>query len=94
MADHALEPVLAEVADEPSGRLHRRCVRGGVACAGLALVALAVLAHRVPYFSIDLTITRARPERAGRHGSISAAPHSTRLDSRRSSESSTERSSC
>jgi undecaprenyl-diphosphatase len=58
MADHALESVLAKVADEPSGRLRRRVFAVGVACAGLSLVALAVLAHRVPYFSIDLTITR------------------------------------
>lgn len=28
------------------------------ACAGLAFVALAVLAHRFPFFAIDLTITR------------------------------------
>ena len=58
MADHAFEPVLAKEADEPSGRQHRGVFAGGVACVGLAFVALAVLAYRIAFFSIDLTITR------------------------------------
>ena len=58
MADSAVESALAREVDEPSSRRHRWAVAGGVACAGLALVALAVLAHRFPYFPIDLTITR------------------------------------
>ena len=58
MADPAVTPVFAEEADEPSGRPRRRIIAWVVACMGLALVALAVVAHRVPYFLIDLTITR------------------------------------
>jgi undecaprenyl-diphosphatase len=50
--------VFAKEVAEPSGRRHRWVFAGGVACAGLALVALAVLAHRFPYFSIDVSITR------------------------------------
>jgi membrane-associated phospholipid phosphatase len=58
MADSAFESALAKEVDEPSDRRHRWVFAGGVACAGLALVALAVLAHRFPFFPIDLTITR------------------------------------
>jgi len=58
VAYRAFEPVLVKEAQEPSGRKHGRLLAAAVACAGLALVALAVLAHRVPFFPIDLTITR------------------------------------
>jgi len=58
MADHALGPTLTEGAEEPSGRPHRLLSAGIVACVALSLVALAVCAHHVPYFAIDLTITR------------------------------------
>jgi membrane-associated phospholipid phosphatase len=58
LAGHLFEPVLVKEAHGTSGRKHGRLLVAGVACAGLALAALAVLAHRVPYFSFDLTITR------------------------------------
>jgi len=45
-------------AEESSGLRDRRLPAAGLACAVLALVALAWLSHRVPYFAVDLSITR------------------------------------
>ena len=59
MADRAFERGLTKEADRYSDRRHRRVFAGVGACSGLALVSLAVLAHRVPFFAIDLTITRS-----------------------------------
>jgi undecaprenyl-diphosphatase len=56
--DQALVPVPAATADGSSGRRRGRVFAGGIACAALALVPLAFLAHRIPFFAIDLTITR------------------------------------
>jgi undecaprenyl-diphosphatase len=58
MADLVLQPVVAEATGKPASRQHRRWFAAGVTCAGLAFVVLAVLAHRVPFFAIDLTITQ------------------------------------
>ena len=58
MADHVLKPGLVEGAPGPSGRHHSRVLAATVACAGLSLVALAILARRIPFFAIDLSITR------------------------------------
>jgi membrane-associated phospholipid phosphatase len=58
MASHSCEAVRVADAFDPVGRRHRRVFVGAMSCAGVALIALAALAHNVPYFAIDLTITR------------------------------------
>jgi len=58
MSGQALEPVLAVEAGRSSGRPHRGVFATGLAVALAGLVTLGVLAHRVPWFPIDLAITR------------------------------------
>ena len=58
MTGPASAPLLFGSAAAPSHRSHRVAFAAGMACTGAAFAALAVLAHGVPYFAIDLTITR------------------------------------
>jgi undecaprenyl-diphosphatase len=58
MADVGFEPGPVNEGGGPRSRRQHRLFAAAVVCAGLAHLALAVLAHRVPHFSIDLAITR------------------------------------
>jgi undecaprenyl-diphosphatase len=58
MNGHVPEPVLAVQAGRFSGRPHRGALVAGLAVALVCLVTLGVLAHRVPWFPLDLAITR------------------------------------
>ena len=58
MADRVFDPLLFGVEGTPSRRPHRGAFAAGMASGAIAFVVLAMLAHRTPFFSIDLTITR------------------------------------